>query len=84
MTEGRLRFDRSDTHVADELRSAEDLLRKGLSQVVPDAVAAELLADAFKRWARMGDLDADFLNRTGGAETVLLARRILEQYRNQV
>lgn len=81
--EERLRFDRSDTHVVDELRAAEALLRDESSRMMPDAKMAGLLADVFHRWARMGRFDADFLNRAGGAETVLLARRILEQHENR-
>ena len=35
-----------------------------------------LLTGVFRAWARMGQLEADLLNRVGGPETVALARVI--------
>lgn len=80
-TEGRLRFDRSDTHVVDELRAAEASLRDERSRAVPDMMAAELLADVMAQWAFLGQVDPDMLNRIGGPETVRLARYINERHR---
>lgn len=37
----------------------------------------EALAVVFDKWARMGELDPDLLNRVGGPETVALAGLIL-------
>lgn len=37
---------------------------------------ARLMQDVFKKWARMGRFSLDLLNRTGGPETIRLAREI--------
>ncbi|MFB7858870.1 hypothetical protein [Rhodococcus qingshengii] len=76
----------------DDLKNAEKAIRavmaakydqpEGMStgcylRVPEDRVFAELLADVFAEHARMGDLAVMFLDRTGGPETVRLARYIL-------
>ncbi|WUH94584.1 hypothetical protein OG900_33515 [Streptomyces sp. NBC_00433] len=40
-------------------------------------VSGAALAAVFDKWARMGELDPDLLNRVGGPETVALADLIL-------
>lgn len=37
---------------------------------------ARLMKTMFEKWLRLGKLELDFLNRTGGPETVRLAREI--------
>lgn len=76
----------------DDLKNAENVIRAVLAagydqppgmptscylRVPNDPISAELLADVFAQHARMGDLDVSFLDRTGGPETVRLARYIL-------
>jgi hypothetical protein len=39
---------------------------------------ADVLADMFDAWARMGELDLDMLNRVGGTELVAMARIIVK------
>lgn len=39
-------------------------------------VQARLMKSMFEKWLQMGRLQLDFLNRTGGSETVRLAREI--------
>lgn len=41
----------------------------------------ELLASVFDKWARMGRVHTDLLNRVGGPETVRLARHLINQAR---
>ena len=38
---------------------------------------ARALADTFRAWARMGDMDADLLHRIGGEDTIAVARQLL-------
>lgn len=60
----------------DQLTDAESRLRNNLVRYATDPQLSELLADVLKQLARMGRLDLDMLNRTGGPEVVRLARHL--------
>ena len=61
-----------------QLADAESRLRQNPLRYTTDPQLAELLADVLNRQAWMGNLSIDMLNRTGGPETVRLARYINE------
>lgn len=73
-------FEKTDTGAIEDLKSAETLLRNGPSPIVADEALATSIADLLRRWIFLASLDPDLLNRIGGAETVLVARRILEHW----
>lgn len=55
--------------------AAATLLRQ-TPEALPGDMAG-LLSEVFHQWGRMGHYSPDFLNRVGGAETILLARAVI-------
>jgi hypothetical protein len=71
------------TTPADELRAAAFQLRNpfhlpGLRLSI-DPELAHPLADLLDKWAWMGELTPDVLNRIGGPETLAIARAINQE-----
>lgn len=59
-----------------DLDEAAELLRDHPAAFGKTIVQSRLMREMFEQWARMGRLHLDFLNRTGGPETIRLAREI--------
>lgn len=69
----RTRYEKVSDSGPEDLEKAAALLRGRSDRT------SELLADVFEQWAWIGDLNLDMLNRTGGPETVRLARHLIEE-----
>lgn len=59
-----------------DLEEAAQLLADYPTMFGSTLVQARLMKSLFEKWAKLGRLHLDFLNRTGGQETVELAREI--------
>jgi hypothetical protein len=59
-----------------DLNEAAGLLRDYPAAFGATLVQSRLMRTMFEQWARMGRFHIDFLNRTGGPETIRLAREI--------
>lgn len=69
-------YERATESSLADLNTAAGLLDRYPTAFCSTLEQARLMKSVFKRWARMGRFDLDFLNRAGGTETVALAREI--------
>lgn len=69
-------YERATDQSLADLRRAIQLLTDHSDVFCATATQARLTKSVFEQWAWIGDLNLDLMNRTGGPETILLAREI--------
>lgn len=69
-------YERATDQSLADLRRAIQLLTDHSDVFCVTPVQARLTKSVFEQWAWIGDLNLDLMNRTGGPETILLAREI--------
>lgn len=76
MTRGRTKHEKAVEEDLADLRQASLLLGEYPTAFGGTLEQARLMADLLDTWAWMGGIELDLLNRTGGPETIRLAREI--------
>lgn len=69
-------YERATSESLADLNEAAGLLGDYPTAFCKTLEQARLTRSLIEAWARMGRFDLDFLNRTGGPETIRLAREI--------
>lgn len=70
------RYEKATEQSVADLEEAATFLADYPTMFGSTLAQARLMKSMFETWARLGRLHLDFLNRTGGQETVELAREI--------